>query len=258
MDFDQQEERNVMETRNVWFRKPAALGFGLALALVLAGCGPRSAEGASAGIRPTEGAPTQTTGAPAASTPAPSAGSEPVVIESGGEVPFYARFGENETFDNGEWTAIVFYRPPECIPADFDLNRFFHFPGENDPGAFACAPPTTTSVETWQTGPQTDPAPLISKMTGRGAVPVWFVLNTEMGPVQADGAVTIGELAGLPSRLVGAAETYSELLHPTQSNSKPLIQFSAEGTLADGRAFTLEVSKGAPDVADHVTIDIAD
>ena len=229
----------------------------LALSLMLAGCAPAAAGVASAERTPVESAPAATS-APTDTMP-PPAGKQaaPVVIESGGEVPFYARFGENETFDNGEWTVIIFYRPPECIPADFNLNRFFHFPGENDPGAFACAPPTTTSIETWQTGPQTDPAPLISKLTGRGAVPVWFISNQEMKSAQADGAVTIGELADLPSRLVGTAQTYAELLHPSQSNSKPLIQFSAEGTLADGRAFTLEVSKGAADVADHVTINFS-
>ena len=128
---------------------------------------------------------------------------------------------------------------------------------ENDPGAFACAPPTITSIETWQTGPQTDPAPLISKLTGRGAVPVWFLSNAELESIMADGTATIGELADLPSRLVGTAQTYTELLHPSQSNSKPLIQFSAEGTLADGRRFILKVSKGAADVTDHVTIDFA-
>ncbi len=71
----------------------------------------------------------------------------PIQIDSGGEVPFYARFGENETFDDGEHAVIVFYRPPECIPPDFNLNQFFHFPDESGPGAFACGPATTTGME---------------------------------------------------------------------------------------------------------------
>lgn len=224
--------------------------------ILLAGCGVQANDGTTGAQSPTEGAPTGTASPTEANTGSASAEKEPVVIESGGEVPFYARFGENETFDNGEWTVIVFYRPSECIPGDFNLSRFFHFPGENSPGAFACAPPTTTSVETWQNGPETDPAPLISEMTGRGAVPVWFIKNAEVEKTAADGVMTIDELRELPSRLVGSADTFSELLHPTQSNARPLIRINARGALEDGREFEVSVSKGAPDMDDHVTINM--
>jgi hypothetical protein len=186
----------------------------------------------------------------------PAESGEPVRIEGNGEVPFYARFGENETFSDGEWTVIVFYRSPDCIPADFNLNEFFHFPGEAGPGAFACAPPTTTSVETWANGPETDPSPLIAEMTGRGAVPVWFIAQAEVEQAMEDGVVTIGELAESPSRLAGEAVTYTELLHPSQTNEQSLIQFDAEGALEDGRSFMVDVSYGAPDVEDHTTIEI--
>lgn len=190
----------------------------------------------------------------AADEPSAAIAGEPVRIESGGEVPFYARFGENETFDDGEWVTIVFYRPPACIPADFNLNQFFHFPAENSPGAFACGPATTNNLEVWQNGPETDPAPLESTMTGRGAVPVWFFSIADMDAAMADGEVTIGELAALPSRLVGEATTYEEFLRPSQSNDAPLIQYTAEGTLENGTPFRVDVSKGAPDIDNHVTI----
>lgn len=180
---------------------------------------------------------------------------EPIRLEANGEVPFYARFGENETFSDGEWTVIVFYRPPGCIPADFNLNQFFHFPAEGSPAAFACAPPTTKSVEYWANGPDTDPAPLIAEMTGRGAVPVWFIAEADVQQAMEDGTVTIGELEALPSRLAGEAATYTELLHPSQTNAKALIQFQAEGTLEDGRSFMVNVSYGAPDVDDHTKIE---
>jgi len=188
--------------------------------------------------------------------PATAEAKDPVRIESNGEVPFYARFGENETFSNGEWTVIVFYRSPDCIPADFNLNQFFHFPSDNGPGAFACTPPTTTSIEYWTNGPQTDPAPLKAEMTGLGAVPVWFIAQAEIEAAMADGVVTIGELAESPSLLKGEAASYTELLHPSQSNAQSLIQFTAEGKLEDGRSFRVDVSYGAPDVEDHTTIEI--
>lgn len=188
--------------------------------------------------------------------PAVAESKDPVRIEANGEVPFYARFGENETFSDGEWTVIIFYRSPDCIPADFNLNQFFHFPGNDGPGAFACAPPTTTSIEYWANGPQTDPAPLIAEMTGRSAVPVWFIAQAEVEAAMADGTVTIGELAETPSLLKGEAASYTELLHPGQSNPQFLIQFTAEGALEDGRSFMVDVSYGAPDVEDHTTIEI--
>jgi hypothetical protein len=189
-------------------------------------------------------------------TEPPAEHGEPVRLEANGEVPFYARFGENELFSDGEWVVIVFYRPPDCIPADFNLNQFFHFPGESGPGAFACTPPTTTSVELWANGPDTDPAPLVAEMTGRGAVPVWFLALDEVEPAMADGVITIGDLAGLSSRRTGTAATYAELLHPSQTNAQPLIQFRADGALETGGAFSVSVSQGALGVEDHVTISL--
>ncbi len=222
------------------------LCFGLTLSLALAACAPTPA--------PTATAPPPTAVPPTA-VPPTAAATGPITFEGQGEVPFYARFGENETFSDGEWVVIVFYRPPDCIPADFNLNQFFHFPGDTGPGAFACTPPTTTSVETWANSPETDPAPLVSEMTGRGAVPVWFLAQAEIEAAQADGVVTIGELAELPSRRTGTASTYAELLHPSQSNAAPLIQFAAEGTLDEGGSFSVSASSGAPDVEDHLTIE---
>jgi len=184
--------------------------------------------------------------------------SGPVRVENSDGPPFYARFGENETFSDGEQVVIIFYRQPDCIPADFNLNQFFHFPDEDSPGAFACAPPTVNVFETWETAPEEGPAPLVAETRGLGAVPVWFFLAEGIETALADGVVTIGELAELPSRQVGTASTYDELLHPSQSNEDPLIQFTAEGTLEDGRDFIVDVSQGAADRYDHLTIDMGE
>ncbi|MCC7361039.1 MAG: hypothetical protein IT317_16260 [Anaerolineales bacterium] len=202
--------------------------------------------------------PAAPTAAPTSPPPTavPAAEAEPVRLEANGEVPFYARFGENEMFSDGQRVVVVFYRPPDCIPADFNLNQFFHLPGETGPGAFGCAPPTTTSVETWANGPEVDPAPLVAEMTGRGAVPVWFLAETEVTALTADGVVTIGDLAALPSRLAGKASTYTELLHPSQTNAQPLIRFTAEGTLDGGGTFSVSVSQGDPAVGNHTTINL--
>ena len=227
------------------------------LLLLLAACGQSEAVPEVPAVAEAEVVADTETAVSDEDTPADEAEtSEPMRIENGGEVPFYARFGEDETFDDGEWTVIVFYRSPDCIPADFNLNRFFHFPDENSPGAFGCGPTTMDGIEVWQNSPETDPAPIEAEMSSRGEVPVWFVKWSELEEVMADGETTIGELAELPSCLVGTATTYNEFLKPTQSNSEPFIQFSGEGTLENGNPFRFDVSKGAPETADHVTIEL--
>jgi hypothetical protein len=227
--------------------------------LLLVGCGGNEAVDVSANNKEDD--------EPAATTPPETENSvdsvieesgEPVVIENGDGPPFYARFGENELFSDGDQVVVVFYRPPGCIPADFNLNQFFHMPSEEGPGAFACAPLTVSVIETWQTAPGEDPAPLVAESAGLGAVPVWFFSAEDMNQAMNDNVVTIGELEALASRQVGTATTFRELLHPGQSNENPLIQFTAEGTLEDDRSFVVDVSQGVVETADHITIDIGE
>lgn len=225
------------------------------LLLGLAGCGQAETSAPPAAQATVAVAPTEAPVEPAESAPA-EAESELVRVEAVDGPPFYARFGENETFSDGETVAVVFYRSPDCIPDEFNLNAFFDFPSESGPGAFGCAPPTTDVVEYWAGEPGSGPAPAISEMTGKGAVPVWFFAAEDIESALADGVVTISDLEGIPSRRVGTAATYTELLHPSQSNAQSLIQFNAAGTLEDGGDFLVDASYGAPDVADHTTIEI--
>lgn len=238
------------------FVKVAALAAGIILLTALAACGQTETiipPVATAAPTPTAEEPPTAEATPVAVEPADS---ELIVVENGDGPPFYARFGENETFGDAEWVAIVFYRPTDCVPEEFNLNAFFDFPGESGPGAFGCQPSTTDVVEYWMNGPETDPAPAISEMTGRGAVPVWFFSRADINAANRDGVVTITELEGLASRRVGTATTFTEYLRPTQSNAAPLIQFVAEGTLEDGGSFLVDVSYGDPEVTDHTTIEI--
>jgi hypothetical protein len=165
-----------------------------------------------------------------------------VRVDSEGEVPFYARFGTNETFSDGDNTVIIFYRPPGCIPADFNMMQFFHFPDENSPGAFGCQPTTTDGYELWEGEPGSGPAPIRTQLWGRGAGPVWFVNTAELQAlIDDDGVVTITDLESL-SPLKGIAGKYYEVLHPSQSNEKPLIIFRAEGELQGGGSFWARAS----------------
>ena len=165
-----------------------------------------------------------------------------VRVDSEGEVPFYARFGTNETFFHDGQTVIIFYRPPGCIPADFNMMDFFHFPDANSPGAFACQPTTTDGYEMWEGEPGSGPAPVRTQLWGRGAVPVWFVDTAGLQAlIDDDGAVTIGDLESL-SPVKGTADKYYEVLHPSQSNERPLIIFRAEGDLEAGGTFWARAS----------------
>ena len=167
--------------------------------------------------------------------------SDLVRVPTDGEVPFYARFGTDETFSDSGWTSVIFYRPPECIPADFNLMEFFHLPSDNNPGAFACGPTTTTGTEIWEGEPGSGPAPKRAYLRGMGAVPVWFVETEALEAIVGDGEVTIADLQALDP-LTGSAASYYEILHPSQSNDRPIIIYRAAGELDDGGSFVAGAS----------------
>jgi hypothetical protein len=172
-------------------------------------------------------------------------------------IPAYARIaagpvtgGVEEVFHTAEWAAIPFYRPPACVPADFNLLDFFDIPR-----VFGCGPQTVQTSTIWRNGPGIDQAPIMAQSRGLGAVPVWFVSWPELEAAMADGELTIGELAGLPSLLVGTASFYTETLHPTQAAQVPLTVFVARGMLDDGRSFQAQATRsGGAGRLTHVRI----
>ena len=145
--------------------------------------------------------------------------------------PYYARVGL-QVFDDGEWVAIPFYRPPSCIPADFNLLQFFHFPGPDGPGAFACPLLVSGFLLTEPDAPLgTFPRRVVLEGTD---VPVWFVPSSVFAEATVDGGLTVGELEHLqPVR--GLARSYHETLHPRADEH--LIVIVARGALEDGRTF---------------------
>jgi hypothetical protein len=163
---------------------------------------------------------------------APASGVSANVRVPGGIVPFYARLGLNEYYHTDDWAAVVFYRPPTCIPPDFNLLDFFDVPD-----AFDCNPPTTAGFEIWEHDPLTDPDPKMTELKGLGAVPVWFVGWPALQVAMADNMLTIGELGDLHP-LIGSASDYHETLRPTGGVNVSTIEINARGTLADGQFFT--------------------
>lgn len=153
--------------------------------------------------------------------------------------PFYARATVilNQLFRDDGWLAVPFYRPPDCVPDDFDLLGLFDFPGPGGPGAFACP---LLPEGFLLTEPDAPPGrfPRHVVLEGSGT-PVWFVPWEGFQEAAEDGEVTMGELE-LLEPLVGTTRRYRETLRPREGDH--LIVIDATGTLEDGRTFSFHVT----------------
>ena len=169
------------------------------------------------------------------------------------EPPFYARLsgyeftGGEEVFRTADWAAIVFYRDPDCVPANFNLLSFFDFGMLALPPGQRC-PLTVEGFEIWPAPPGPGVAPIQTKLWGLGAVPVWFVSWSEMLSLLADRVVTVSELAYATTLLKGEANLYRETLHPpttgplTEAAQVGHITIDASGQLEDGRQFQFQAA----------------
>jgi hypothetical protein len=152
--------------------------------------------------------------------------------------PFYASIDRPPTgqiFQDGEWAAIPFLRDTSCVLSDSNLLVAF------DPRAFGC-PLTVHGFAIYKNGPfPVDPAPVFALFMGNGAVPIWFVRWSELQASMTDGEITIGDLATLPSLLIGSA-SFFELVNQIgtlrpQGPGNGKIEIASSGTLSDGREF---------------------
>jgi len=158
-------------------------------------------------------------------------------------VPFYARIepAPPHAPTDGEWAAIVFYRDPGCQQLQgFNLLNFF-----DAPTAFGC-PLTVEGFSLWLGEPFVG-APKVAKVSGTGAVPVWFVPFSSFQAATQDGVLTVDELAGLEGLIMGTASQFNETLHPHPlppelgggGHKIPKLTLMGHGQLEDGRAFSL-------------------
>jgi hypothetical protein len=156
--------------------------------------------------------------------------------------PFYSRteppadvggFG----YQADGWAAIVFYRDPACVPADFNLFDFYDFAF---PRVFFCDP--TVSGFSLHHEPLGVTPPKQSNLSG-SAVPIWFVPSDgAFADAVAAGQLTIGELEAMPGLVKGTASHFREINHTVGSHPRTKIVISARGTLEDGRRFDYDVT----------------
>ncbi len=154
--------------------------------------------------------------------------------------PFYAISGNGGFIPNdGIWAAIPFHRELGCVPGGANLLQV------SIPFAFQCTL-TVEGTEHWENGPFVDLAPRQTHSYGLGAVPIVFVLWSEVEPALA-GGLTLPELLALPSAIVGTAMFYKETdifgISGPQGPGKGSYKINARGNLSDGRSFSLLVNE---------------
>jgi hypothetical protein len=155
----------------------------------------------------------------------------PFYLSGGG--PALLEDGTPWAMQDGTWAAIPFYRDPTNLLAtdpDFDLLSDF------DPNVFD-AP---LHIKGWVEATD-DLLPYRWQARGTGALPIAFVKWDELQAAMADGALTIGELASLPSLRVGTATFYQEENHIYGVHPVSHLAVEARGKLAGGGSFKLKV-----------------
>ena len=135
------------------------------------------------------------------------------------------------------WQLVYFFRPPECIPTDFDLLYALTFLVPSPlprPDATECGPATIDGYAMWRGEPPPVPTlsnpPFAVESRGLGAVPVWFIPAEAWDAAIENDRVTIGELEE-SVQLRGTAHDFHEV---SVGNA---ISVEMEGTLEDGTPF---------------------
>jgi len=162
-----------------------------------------------------------------------------VPVESPG-IPAYMRLADYRFLPaNDQWTVLVFYRDPACIPTDFNLLEFTHFPGPAGLGAFACPLVVEGYDMRFASLDPTQPPEYMRMFNRSPQQPVWFVASAEFDALFERGYLHIDEIAAMPSLVRGSAWKFDEQLYPAVSNPEPAITMSARGRLETGQRFDL-------------------
>jgi hypothetical protein len=176
-------------------------------------------------------------------------------------LPYYARILRFVGYTGTD--AVVFYRPPECVPDDFNLHLFYDF--NIDP----TCPLLVEGSATWEGEPGVGVPPF--QMTLHEAegtpVPIWFADDAEVlaaylsdrnGDGEPDYAITVPDLEAMSSLQVGWADPYSEQIHPTGGARVPSINIVASGTVEGGGSFFMLWERANTDFLTETILKFAD
>ena len=147
---------------------------------------------------------------------------------------------------DSDWCASVWYRPPECVPNNFNLLMFADF-GLFDPSRAAECPFLMEGFMIWEDGkdPYVDQPYYweLHDIKGVG-VPIWFFTQEDKYRALR-GTLKIQELEKMPSLLKGLADHYYEILDVHAGPDEPLLEIVASGDLDDGRRFSMHYEEYA-------------
>jgi hypothetical protein len=165
------------------------------------------------------------------------------VAQNSADFPFYARIARGEIYHDGDWAAIAFYRPPQCIRTDFNLLDFLDIPevfGCNAAEPYVIGFAVLKNDVPIQSRLQLNPN--LQRLTPEDQMPIWFVSWTELQTAMEDDNLTIEELVNMDSLLIGTAKSYTETLHPFGFAQQTMISIVASGFLEDGRKFSYQAT----------------
>ncbi len=142
-------------------------------------------------------------------------------------LPFYTK-GLGHT-DDGTWVVTAFYRPLEWVPANVNLYAL----------DFSIDPNCPLFVEGFAILEEGSGAPMQMELRNvPGALmPVCFNGGQEFLKALNNGSVTLRELMGMESLVIGWADFYHEILQPMDASGKAVSNVVASGLLEDGRPF---------------------
>jgi len=164
-----------------------------------------------------------------------------IPVESPGH-PYYAHlssFGDSWMAPgNDEWTVIIFYRDPACIPAEFDMSVGLDFPGPQGLGFLAC-PATYEGYQLHFSSP--DPFLNPDYLFMRNStleMPMWFVSTRELRELFERGFFQMADIETLPSRVSASAWQFEAQMEPYGFNPELKVRFNARGRLETGGQFS--------------------